>query len=148
MTRILTIAAVLLALGCARQEADAPAAEENAAAPSAPAAAEVVPTLEGRWRAAAIDGKPVAGAMTASFAGGKASISSGCFRRAWDYTQKRNMVAFTTSPGGSSNCGGQAPGTDEESAYAVIDGANIAVFGKGGKEATLSGTGGTLTLAR
>lgn len=149
MIRILTLAGMLLVAGCARQEPSAPPANETASAPSTPAAAKPVPALDGQWRVVAVDGKPVGmAATTASFVNGTASLSSGCFRRAWTYTQKRNSVAFTSSPSGSSNCGGQAPGTEEETAYAVMDGANIAIFGKDGKEATLSGTGGTLTLAR
>ena len=86
--------------------------------------------------------------MTASFAGGKASIASGCLRRAWTYTQKRNVVSFTADPGGSSNCKAAAPAREQETAYAAFSGATIAIFGKEGKEANLSGTGGNLTLER
>ncbi len=85
--------------------------------------------------------------MTAVIGGGKAGISTGCLRRAWTYTQKRNVVAFAADPGGSSNCG-RTPSGDEEIAYAALNEANIAIFGKEGKEASLSGTGGTLTLER
>ena len=86
--------------------------------------------------------------MTASIGGGEASLATGCFRRAWTYSQKGNMVDFTTSPSGSSNCGGQTPGAQEETAYAALNDVNIAIFSQQGKRADLSGTGGTLTLER
>ncbi|HEY0628842.1 MAG TPA: hypothetical protein VGD23_05885, partial [Sphingomicrobium sp.] len=108
-----------------------------------------VPSLEGSWQVTMIDGaeaKPLG--MTATIGGGQASLSSGCFRRAWTYSQKGNMVDFTSSPSGSSNCGGRTPGNQEETAYAALDDVNIAIFSLQGKRADLSGTGGTLTLTR
>ena len=151
MIRILTIAVCLLAVGCAQQDAKSAAADnESSAEASKPVLAEAVPQLAGQWDVTAIDGQPIAAAsaMTASFAGGKVSISSGCLRRAWSYTQKGNMVTFAVNPGGSSNCGGQSPSGVQESAYDVVTQANIAIFGKDGSEASLSGTGGNLTLRR
>lgn len=85
--------------------------------------------------------------MTATFQGGRVSLSSGCLRRAWTYTQKKNVVSFATDPSGSANCGGP-PSGDQETAYAALEKASIVIFGKEGKEAGLSGTGGNLTLAR
>ena len=151
MNRTLTIAALLLAAGCSQQ--DQPAAPSNesneVSATETPAAQRVVPTLEGQWTVAAIDGAPIdaASAMTASFAGGKAVISSGCLRRGWTYTQKRNVVSFTNDPGSSANCGG-GPSGQQESAYIALEQASIAIFNKDGGEAGLSGTGGNLTLKR
>jgi hypothetical protein len=148
MTRLLPIFAFLLIAGCDKQDASvAPPANETAA-PTAPSAPAEVPSLEGDWRVTMIEGRDIAGiGMTASIGGGKASISTGCLRRAWTYTQDRNVVAFTASPGDSTNCG-RSPSGDEETAYAAINDANIAIFGKDGKEASLSGTGGTLALQR
>jgi hypothetical protein len=141
-------AAALLLLSACNQETTTKAPTNNVAADEPKAAAEV-PSLEGNWRVTMIEGKDVAGlGMTASFSGGQASLATGCLRRAWSYTQKRNVVSFKTNPGGSSNCGGQTPGGDEETAYAALDGANIAIFAKQGKEASLSGIGGNLTLER
>ncbi len=99
---------------------------------------------------ASIDGKPVSAgaAMTASFAGGKASIASGCVRRGLTYTQKRNVVSFAADPGGSSNCEGRGTSAEHEAAYAALQGASIAIFGKEGREANLSGNGGNLALER
>lgn len=150
MTRIFPIAALLLVAGCGQQEPPPTATNEAASAQATSETPEDVPDLEGQWSVAAIDGKPVSGgsAMTAGFAGGKASISSGCFRRAWTYTQKRNVVTFTADPGSSANCGGESPDAVQESAYAVVTNANIAIFRKDGSEANLSGTGGTVTLER
>ena len=149
MTRLLPIFAFLLIAACDKQDASvAPPANEAAAGPAVPSASAEVPSLEGDWRVTMIEGRDVAGiGMTASMGGGKASISTGCLRRAWTYTQNRNVVAFTASPGASTNCG-RSPSGDEETAYAAINDANIAIFGKDGKEASLSGTGGTLTLQR
>ena len=86
--------------------------------------------------------------MTATLQGGRATLSTGCFRRAWTYSQDRNRVSFESAPSGSSNCGGQAPGQQEENAYAALDGVNIVIFSEKGKRADLSGDSGTLTLER
>ena len=153
MKRTLTIAALLFVAGCSQQEGQQATptneANEAVAAQEAPAATTSVPTLEGQWTVAAIDGAPIGAgsAMTASFAAGKAIISSGCLRRGWKYTQKRNVVSFTNDPGSSANCGG-GPSGEQESAYIALEQASIAIFNKEGKEASLSGTGGNLTLQR
>jgi hypothetical protein len=149
MRRSLSLAALLLVAACSGQD-PAPAtndATQNAAL--APETERVVPALEGQWQVAALDGRPVgsSSAMTATFKDGRAIVSSGCLRRAWTYTQKKNVVAFSADPAGSSNCGGGTSG-DQETAYAVISSANIAIFDNGGGEASLSGTGGNLTLRR
>ena len=95
-----------------------------------------------------IEGRDVAKlGLAAAIGGGKASLSTGCLRRSWTYTQKRNVVAFAADPAGSNNCG-RTPSGDEEVAYAAIDAANMAIFANEGREASLSGTGGTLTLQR
>ena len=150
MTRLPLIAAVLLVTACGQQEPAAPAANEASSAASAPAAADAVPTLEGQWSVAAIDGNPVdaGSAMTASFASGKAAIASGCVRRSWTYTQKRNVIAFAADPGGSSNCEGRGTTGEQETAYAALQDSTIAIFNKDGSQADLSGTGGNLTLKR
>ena len=144
MIRRLTALALLLAAGCGQQDAPAPQANQAAEAPKAEAS---VPVLEGEWQVVSIDGKPLAAAMTASFTGGKARLASGCLRRAWNYSQKRNTVSFTPDPGGSANCGGGTSG-EQESAYAALEQANIVIFNKDGAEASLSGTGGNLSLQR
>lgn len=140
------LSALLFAAACTQQSPEPPANQTaNAAEPTAEAR---VPALEGQWGLASIDGNPVAGsAMTATFAGGKAVISAGCFKRAWTYTQKRNVVAFTPDPSGSANCG-TPPSAEQEMAHTAMSQASIAIFGKDGSEANLSGTGGNLTLQR
>jgi heat shock protein HslJ len=139
---------LLLLTACAQQES-AQAPNNEAANSVTPAAVTSVPALDGEWLVAAIDGKAVAGesAMTASFGDGKARISAGCSRRAWTYTQERNVVAFSADPGGSSNCAG-GTSAEHEAAFAALEGASIAIFDKEGKEASLSGGGGNLTLQR
>ena len=151
MKRTLIIAAMLFAAGCSQQEQQAPSNESNesAAAQQAPTSKAAVPTLEGQWAVTAIDGAPISAgsAMIAAFAAGKATISAGCLRRGWTYTQERNTVSFTNDPGSSANCGG-GPSGEQESAYIALEQASITIFNKEGKEASLSGTGGNLTLQR
>lgn len=150
MIRALPISAALLIAACGQQDnSPAPQANELAeAVPTVPAAKAALPSLEGDWQVAMIGSRDAAGlGMIAALSGGKAILSTGCLRRAWTYTQDRNVVAFTAMPGGSSNCG-RSPSGDEEAAYAAVTDANMAIFGKDGKEASLSGTGGTLTLQR
>ena len=152
MKRILIIAASLFAAGCSQQEQQAARsneANEAAAAQQAPASKAEVPTLEGQWAITAIDGAPIGAgsAMIAAFAAGRATISAGCLRRGWTYTQERNAVSFTNDPGSSANCGG-GPSGEQESAYIALEQASIVIFNKEGKEASLSGTGGNLTLQR
>jgi len=151
MSRILTIAALLGVAACSRQEQPAAPANEmnDEAAQQAPASEQALPELQGKWVIAAIDGKPVspASAMIATFAAGKATIASGCLRRGWTFTQKRNVLTFATDPGSSSNCGGGTSG-EQETAYAALEKASIVIFSRNGNEANLSGTGGNLRLER
>jgi hypothetical protein len=148
MIRIAPIAALLILAACGQQESPAPQ-QANETAEPAKAPAEV-PSLEGSWAVSRIGGVADAAAlgMTAAITKDAVTLSTGCFRRAWTFTQNRNVVAFTSSPGGSSNCGGGSPGASAETAYAALTEANIAIFSKDGQEANLSGTGGTLTLQR
>jgi hypothetical protein len=147
MFRIASAAALLLLSACGGETAtQQPTA--NMAVEEAKSAAEV-PLLEGEWRVIKVEGSDAAGLeITASFTGGQATLATGCLRRAWTYTQNRNIVSFKTNPGGSANCEGRTPSGTEETAYAAVDGANIAIFAKGGSEASLSGGGGNLTLQR
>jgi hypothetical protein len=140
--------AFLLGTAACGQEAASPTA--NTAEAPTPAKPAEVPLLEGSWRVTGVGGVPDAGTrgMTATFGGGTVTLATGCLRRAWTYTQSRNVVSFTASPSGSANCGGQAPGVAEETAYAALGAANMAVFMKDGQQASLSGTGGTVTLER
>jgi hypothetical protein len=149
MNRSIFLAALLLACSCSQSQTGSETANEAADASEAAAPAEVVPALVGEWRVAAIDGRPVdaASAMVATFREGKLQVASGCLRRAWSYTQQRNMVSFTPDPGGSSNCGAP-PSGDQENVYAALELATMAIFVKDGSEASLSGNGGTLTLER
>ena len=73
-------------------------------------------------------------------------MSSGCLRRGFTFRQDRNQIAFTSSPAGSSNCG-RSPSAAEETAFAALADANLAVFGKD-DSVTLSGLGGMLALKR
>jgi heat shock protein HslJ len=147
MTRLLPIVALLLVAACDKQDSGGTTpTNEAAAAPAVPSAAAGAPSLEGDWKVSKIGGRDVAG-MTAVLRGGKAMISAGCFRRACTYTQKSNVVAFTAAPAGSSNCAGQ-PSADQEAAHSAISDANMAIFAKDGREVSLSGTGGMLTLQR
>jgi hypothetical protein len=146
MIRMLPAALLLLA---ACQQRDEPHASNDTATQAAEASPpSEVPALEGDWRVTKIEGSDATGAgMTATFRDAQASLATGCLRRAWTYTQKRNVVRFKTNPSGSANCG-RTPNANEESAYAALEGATIAIFAKEGNEASLSGGGGNLTLER
>ena len=147
MSRTLTFAAILLLSACSPQKQEAQPANDAASETAAAPVGKEVPKLEGQWRIATIDGKPIGADTVASFAGGKVTVSSGCVRRAWSYTQKGNVVSFATDPGGSANCGG-GPSGNQEAAYDALEKASIAIFGKDGAEASLSGNGGVLALER
>ena len=151
MYQRLTIAALLFAAACSQQEkATAPSSADNelAAAEQASASAKTVPSLEGQWSVTSIDGKPLASGsgMSATFEASKAVLAAGCIRRAWNYTQKGNVLSFATDPGGSANCGGGTSG-EQESAFAALEKTSMVIFSDDG-EASLSGTGGGLTLKR
>jgi len=144
MTRILAVALSLSLAACSPQKGETPVANDIAAEP---VAQDNVPSLEGNWAVMSIDGRPVSGsAMTASFAGDKVSIASGCVRRGLTYTQKRNVVSFAADPGASSNCEGRGTSAEHETAYAALENANIVIFSK--DTASLSGSGGNIALQR
>lgn len=147
MLRTASIAVFLLLSACNGETKTEQPANDPVAEDVKPAAS--VPELAGEWRVTKIEGRDTAGlGMTANFSGGQAALVTGCIRRAWTYTQNRNVVSFTSNPAGSSNCGGGTPSGDAETAYAALEGANIAIFAKEGVEASLSGAGGNLTLER
>lgn len=147
MVRIAPLALLFLAACGSQEKPAAQVANESVEPAKAPAE---VPSLEGSWKVSRIGGVADASAvgMTAAITKDSVTLSTGCIRRAWTYTQNRNIVAFTSSQGGSSNCGGTSPSADAEAAYAAMTDASMAIFSKDGKEAGLSGTGGTLTLER
>lgn len=147
MIRILPTVAILLAAACSQgEQAQSPPANNVADAAAAPEPKNVVPSLEGSWSVASVAGNP-GGGLILTAGNGLASLSAGCLRRSFAYKQDRNLVSFTASPGGSSNCG-QSTSADQEAAFGALADANMAIFGKEGTEATLSGPGGTLTLQR
>ncbi len=145
MNRILPLFALLLVTACDRQE-PAPPANAVAEAPPPPAAKAAVPSLKGDWRVVTVSGNP-GGSLALSVGDGQASMSAGCLRRGFTYTQDRNTVAFASAPAGSTNCG-RSPSGAEEAAFAALGDANMAIFGKDGRDVTLSGFGGTLALER
>ena len=149
MFRMLPLALLLLASACQKPQEERPIENEAVNQAAAAATPAEVPALEGDWRVTTVDGNPAVATlgMTASFGGGAATLSTGCLKRAFTYTQERNKVSFATSPSGSANCG-RAPGADEEAAYAALQSSNIAIFDKDGMQATLSGTGGVLAIER
>jgi len=153
MPRLLTVAALLLVCGCGQQTGStattsnetAANSNETAAAPAATAAPEV-PALDGEWQVTKLDGRP-GGSSVVTFAGGKVRIVAGCTRRAWSFTQKRNIINLAADPGGSANCE-SPPSVQQEAMIHALDRATMAIFDQQGREATLSGSGGNITLER
>ncbi len=142
MIRLPPIIAILLMSACDRQEAPAAPAPSEAEAPApAPLVKAAVPSLKGQWRLT----NPATLDLTVG--DGDATLSSGCLRRGFTFRQDRNQIVFTSAPAGSSNCG-RSPSVAEETAFAALADANLAVFSKDGREVTLSGFGGLLTLER
>ena len=135
----LPLVAMLLLSACDSQEAPAPPAAKAPAA--APAVKAAVPSLQGQWRVT------TPAALDLTVGDGQATLSSGCLRRGFTFRQDRNQVAFAYAPAASNNCG-RSPSAGEEAAFAALADANMAVFGKDGGDATLSGFGGTLALER
>ena len=148
MRPVLALAASVSLAACQQQEAARPPANESASAANEQVIEATGALLEGQWSVAALDGRPIGAAMSASFAGGAASLVAGCVRRAFTYTQKRNQVSFQPDPGGSSNCEGQGASAQHATASDALQQASIVIFNKDGSEASLSGTGGNLTLRR
>ena len=149
MPRFLSISALLLVAACGPQENEGPAESNEAAQAPKSESTPATPILQGVWQLAKIDGRPVEGGAStvATFKDGRLRVAAGCNGRGWTFTQKRNIVSFAGIPGTSTNCGA-LPTVDQERAIHAIDRATIAVFDKEGREATLSGDGGNITLAR
>jgi len=158
MSRFLMIPALLLVAACDQQTTsntasanDDGTANDMAATGTAPAgeAASTTPLLDGEWQLTKVDGRPLeAGSLsTVTFGDGKANLVTGCTRRAWTFTQKRNIVSFAANPGSSSNCE-RAPTIKEETAFQAFTRAKMVIFDKEGREASLSGDGGNVTLAK
>ncbi len=137
MYRIAPLFALTVLAACDRSEPPAAPAPVEAA----PVAKAPVPSLDGQWRLI------TPAALDLTIGGGRATMSSGCLRRGFTVTQDRNKVLFASAPAGSSNCGG-SPSAAEETAFSALADANLAVFGKDGATATLTGPGGMLTLER
>jgi hypothetical protein len=155
MTRLLTIAALLLVSGCGQpgnsNNATSSSATSNdaAAAPRTEPATPAVPSLNGEWQVAKLDGRPAGPGshVTATFAGGKVRFLAGCTRRAWTFTQKRNIISLASDSAGSANCE-TPPSVEQEAMIHALDRATMAIFDQEGREASLSGNGGNVTLVR
>ena len=148
MSRILTISALLLAAGCTKPAEQTAETVNNVTADAAaePKPADV-PLLKGEWQLTELDGRPIDGsALIATFGDGTVRVAAGCLRRAWSFTQQRNIVSFAAQPG-SANCG-SPPTADQDGAFHALDRATMAIFAKQGSEASLSGNGGNVTLVR
>lgn len=147
MNRLLATIAILSIAGCS------PAAEEEAAAPAdnvteaAAAPQEEVPSLEGQWTVTQIQNAPLQQAYTmrANVGPDRLTIESDCVRKAWDYTQNRNVVSFTKAEVPS--CG-RVPTPDEEVIEKAIGNATIVIFSNEGQEAQFSGAGGSVTMTK
>ena len=137
---IIPLIALVLVTACDTQEpAPAPAATESPA--PAPAAKAEVPSLKGQWRV-------TDSALDLTVADGTATLSAGCLRRGYTFTQKGNQVTFASAPSGSANCGGQSPSAAQEAAFSALSDANLAIFAKDGRSVTLSGLGGMVSAER
>ena len=145
MKHAVLLFAALLVAARNQQDQAAPAPNKVAEAPP-PVAKAPVPSLDGAWKVASAGNDSGTG-LTLTLGKGKATMAAGCLRRGFTYKQDRNQVSFASDPAGSSNCG-SSPTAGQEAAFAVLTDANLAVFGKDGREVTLTGYGGALTLER
>jgi hypothetical protein len=150
MPRIGSITALLLVASCA-QKGDQPTAAENRAREeiTAKPPTREIPRLQGEWKLTKVDGRPLEARSTllVTFGNGMARIASGCTHRAWIFTQQRNIVKFAPEPDHSSNCE-VVPSNKQQAAFNALDRATMAIFDNHGREASLSGDGGNVTLKR
>ena len=102
MFRSFVVPSLLLLAACGQQDA-APAPDTNtetnaatatsdttAATPGAAPTADK-PKLEGNWSVVDVKGDPVSG-VGVGFHGGMATVSAGCLKRSWSYTQNGGAV--------------------------------------------------------
>ena len=141
MNRTLSIVALLMVASCGQPDQPAAPAKETVAAAPSPVAKAAIPSLKGQWRMS------TPAALDLTIGEGQATLSSGCLRRGFTFRQDGNQVAFASAPAGSSNCG-RSPSLAEETAFAALADANLAVFATDGRKVMLSGLGGMLALER
>ena len=110
-------------------------------------AAPVVPSLEGNWGIASIEGADLTQYydMNATVTGDRFTIESDCVRIAFDYRQDRNIVSF--DPAQAAGCD-RVRTPNENQVGTIIDQANIAMFSDDGDTVELTGPGGRATLTR
>ena len=141
MNHLRPLVALLLVSACDQAERPAAPAPTVAKAPVPAPVKAAVPSLKGQWHVT------TPATLDLTIGDGQATLSSGCLRRGFTSRQNGNQVTFTSSPAGSSNCG-RTPSLAEETAFAALADANLAVFSKDGRDVTLSGFGGVLALER
>lgn len=143
---------LLLSVAACGQDGDAPLVANQAEAPAAPVApaepaAPAAPALAGDWAVTAFNGSPLTQVfdMTASFAGNRLTIASECVRMAWTFAQDGNLVTF--KPAGGGGCA-RTQTYNEDQVEKAVAAATMAMFSDDGREVQLSGSGGTITLAK
>ena len=155
MFRSFVVPSLLLLAACGQQDA-APAPDTNTEANVAKTADTSAPTqsavptadkpkLDGDWSVVDVKGDPVSG-VGVGFHGGLATVSAGCLKRSWSYTQNGGAVTF--KPGGvGANCG-RSTTVAEETVFQALSESNMAIFEDDGRKVSLTGYGGSVTLAR
>jgi hypothetical protein len=143
---LLSIAALSLA-ACSQPAERQPASNEAAVAETNDTALAPIPSLEGEWVVEQANSKAPdqIWPMTAQATKDHFTIVSECRKMSWTFKQDRNFVRFIPTAG--VECA-RVRSPAENLANATVKLANTAVFSDEGRTVQISGSGGTITMAR
>ena len=146
MKKLILAVAVLGLASCGDEAAPAEEAPEEQAVVERPAMEDI--ELEGSWNLVgfAAEGIPDTVKMTVSATPDTITVRSGCATMSWPYTVNGNIIDTGEGSGDKSGCAGDRT-TWEYSVAKIVRDANI-VMNAGENSISMSGPGGSMTLAK